>query len=369
MQERGGRRSARWAALLCAMAPMASCGRAPEVPPTHDFGVLAWGEVATHEFVVDARRHGEVVHADGVQFDCGCATATLSARAADGAERGLDGVAWAARRLVAGEVLVVRIRVDSAQKLLADEPVSDHEAQLLLAIGDGTSMRQVPFPICLRFGIDSPVRLSEPAGLELGGLRRGASKTARVAIAPDVPDAAAAFGEPRADDPRLRCAWEHGEVGMQLAVTATIGADDPHGFHAATVGIARGEGLVPLRFPVYWRVVGGLESPVRNLTIGPFATGGPRPERSFVVYDHDADIAPNLVVERLHDHEQKPLDDVLEVAMVRGATLPSRVDVTLRWRGAAPPRVVHGQLALRREQDAPDRCVVVDITVLPDPGR
>lgn len=352
---------------MCVAASLgAACGSKPETSSLqHDFGVLAWGSAASHDFVVDVRRHGDFVRALGVQFECACATAALLARNAAGEERSLDDASWDEKRVRDGEALVVRVRIDAARKPLQDEPLQDHEAELLLASGDGDGANEFSAPIRLRYGIDAPVQLDPPEGIDFGRIRRGVERTVRVRIVPDDASAPAAYGQPRTDESRLRCALEHGAGGMELVVTATIGAGDSPGLLVGSVDLPRGEGVAPLRIGYTGRVVEGLEASVSNLTFGSAAADGAVRERYFFVDDHDADVAPKLVVDRFADHANQPLDSAFELSMAPDERAPLRVRVTLRWKPEASARAVRGQLSLRREADGADKAVVVGISAFP----
>ena len=335
----------------------------------HDFGVLAWGGAASHEFVVDTRRHGEFVRALGVQFECSCASAALLARNAAGVERSLDEASWNDKRVRDDERLVVRVRLDAAQKPLLDEPLAEHEAELLLASGEGDGANEFSVPLRLRYGIDAPVQLVPQEGVDFGRIRRGVERTVRVRIVPDDAAAPAAYGEPRAEDSRLRCKLEHGANGIELVVSATFDDGDSPGLVVGSVVVPRGDGVAPLRIQVAGRVVAGIEASVSNLTFGAVAADRAAQERYFFVDDHDANAAPKLVVERFADHANQPLDATFELAMAPEEGVPGRVRVTLRWKPEAKAKAVRGQLALRREGDGADKAVAVGIAAFPTAGQ
>ena len=348
-------------------AVLVSCGRSPEPSPLqHDFGVLAWGGAASHEFVVDVRRHGVFVRALGVQFECSCASATLLARDASGVERSLDDASWDEKRVRDGEMLIVRVRLDAAQKPLLDEPLAEHEAELLLASGEGDGANEFSVPLRLRYGIDAPVQLVPQEGVDFGRIRRGVERTVRVRIVPDDAAAPAAYGEPRAEDSRLRCKLEHGANGIELVVSATFDDGDSPGLVVGSVVVPRGDGVAPLRIQVAGRVVAGIEASVSNLTFG--AEDGAQ-ERYFFVDDHDASSAPKLVVERFADHANQPLDATFDLSMASEEGVPGRLRVTLRRKPETKAAMVRGQLAMRREGDAADKAVVVGITAFPAAGQ
>ncbi len=348
----------------------AACGRKPAAASLqHDFGVLAWGASASHEFVVDVRRHGEFVRALGVQFECSCATASLLARDGAGVERPLDDASWNDKRVREGELLVVRVRLDAAQKPLLDEPLSDHDAELLLASGEGDGANEFSAPMRLRYGIDAPVRLDPPEGVDFGRMRRGTERSVRVRIVADDPLAAVAYGQPRADDSRFRCELAHGANGMELVVTAAIGAGDSPGLLVGSVDVPRGEGVTPLRVGIAGRVVAGLEASVSNLSFGAADAEGSARERYFFVEDHDAEAAPQLVVERFADHANQSLETDFELTMAPEEGSAGRVRVTLRWKPEAKAKTVRGQLALRREGDGADKAVCVGLSAFLAPLR
>ena len=85
--------------------------------------------------------------------------------------------------------------------------------------------------------------------------------------------------------------------------------------------------------------------------------------------DHDAEAAPQLVVERFADHANQPLASDFELTMAREEGAPGRVRVTLRWKPEAKAKTVRGQLALRREGDGADKAVCIGLSAFSAPTR
>lgn len=337
-------------ARLCALALVAaaSCGRqAPATGIAHDFGAIPWGTAVSHDLVVP-HDGSDAMRAVDVRLDCVCASATLVAKSKRG-ERMLADTAWDDKRLACDEELVLRIRIDTAEKPVADEPVASHVAELTVVHGDGDAAREAAIPVDLRYGIDAPFRVLPEPTMDFGPVRKGGQRTLRVQVVPDATDRPFSFGSPRSDDPRIRCELEHGPDGCaQIATTLAITPDNGAGLLAGWVELAHGEGVPPLRIPWTARVVSGMEASTNSLGFGSFDPAAAI-ERSFVVVDNDHEVAPALEVRKLVDHAGKDLSDVFEVAMAPEAASAASTRVTLRWRaGAAGRGSIRGSLALGR---------------------
>ncbi len=281
-----------------------------------------------------------------IRFDCVCASADLIAKSKRG-ERLLSEASWDDKRLASDEELVLRLRVDTAEKLVLDEPVTSHLAELAVVYGEGDAAHDGSMVVDLRYGIDAPVRISPEPQMEFGPIRRGTERTLQAGVVPDDADRPYSFGSPRSDDPRIRCELQHAEGGgVQVLSTLTIPPDNGAGLLAGWIELAHCEGMPPLRIPWSARVVKGMEASTTNLSFDAFDPSV-AVERNFTVVDYDHDAAPTLEVRKLVDSAGKDLTDMFEVAMATDPASPASTRVTLRWRlGAAARGSIRGSLVI-----------------------
>jgi hypothetical protein len=258
-------------------------------------------------------------------------TAELFARDGGGTLRPLADVPFAQRRLAAGEVTLLRVWIDASDKLVADEAVALHEAALLASVGDGDAVRDVELPVSLRFGIESALRLLPAPQFEFGNVRKGGERTLRIQLVAKDAAKALAFGEPRADESRVRCSLEHGADAAELVATLSVAQGDGVGLIAGRIEVPMGTGVPSLRVPFTARVVAGLEASISNVSFGAFDAAVERPARAFTVIDHDSDAAPDLRVLRFTDTAGADIADRIDVTITVDAARPREAKVLLAW--------------------------------------
>ena len=352
--------------LAIALA-LGACGSKPVAVDALDFGAVSWGQRVSKDVIVGVDRLEGPVHVLDFRSDCSCITAELFARSGGGALRPLADVPFAQRRLADGEVPLLRVWIDSSDKLVADEAVAMHEAALLLSVGDGDAVRDVEMPVSLRFGIESPLRLLPSPQFEFGDVRKGGERALRIRLVAKDSAKALAFGEPMSDEPRIRCALEHGGDAAELVATLSVGQGDGAGLIAGRIEVPMGTDAPSLRVPFTARVVAGLEASVSNVSFGVFDAASERPERGFTVIDHDSDAAPDLRVLRFADTTGADVADRMDVTITVDAARPREAKVKVAWKGDAGRGPLRGDLVLSKKgQD--DAFVQVGIAAFPRIG-
>src|SRR5262245_8904980 len=260
------RRERRAPALPCLLAVLlaADCGgdraaAAPQGPPrplaqSFDFGTISHGKAGEHDFVLDARKElGPGYYPVGTNLDCSCARTLLLLRAADGKER-MVGPAGPQQAPREGEVVVVRMQVDTARKEPVDLGPVDSRAMVQFQDRDAPSgAERVLWPLTFRFAVDSPVRVRPFAILDFE--RVPISKTASLltSLRSDLPDRPIRFGPVHCDEPRLHLELETradgtwlrtelrpqpGDAGTRLRALVTIDTDLDTGYQVKLAAIA-----------------------------------------------------------------------------------------------------------------------------------
>jgi hypothetical protein len=334
----------------CAIAvALGACGSKPVAVAGLDFGAVPWGQLVSKDVVVGVDGFEGPLHVLDFRSDCSCVTAELFARASGGALRPLADVPFAQRRLAAGEVPLLRVWIDASDKLVADEAVALHEAALLASVGDGDAVRDVELPVSLRFGIESSLRLLPAPQFEFGDVRKGGERTLRIQFLAKDATKSLAFGEPRSDEPRVRCSLQHGADAAELVATISVAQGDGVGLIAGRIEVPMGTGVAPLRVPFSARVVAGLEASLSNVSFGAFDAASERPEREFTVVDHDSDAAPDLQVLRFTDTNGADIADRIDVTITVDAARSREAKVHLAWKADARRGPVRGDLTLSKK--------------------
>ncbi len=341
-----------WFCRVCVYAAavaLSACGSKHVDVDAVDFGAVPWGQRVSKDVVVGVDGLEGPVHVLDFRADCTCVSAELFAKDSGGALRPLSDTAFAQKRLAPGEVPMLRVWIDASEKLVADEAVTLHEAALLTSVGDGDAVRDVELPVSLRFGIDSELCLLPSPQFEFGDVRKGGERALRIRLVAKDATKALAFGEPKSDEPRVRCSLEHGADGAELVATLLVGQGDGPGLIAGRIEVPMGTGVPALRVPFSARVVAGLEASVSNVSFGAFDAATERPEREFTVVDHDADAAPDLRVLRFADTTGADIADRIDVTITVDAARPLEAKVRLAWKADARRVPVRGDLTLSKK--------------------
>lgn len=238
---RGPARPALLLLALGACGPAGEVGQDPAARPAmpgtlpvlhHDFGTIPHGEAREHEFAVDVRGAlGEGWLPLRVLVDCSCAKAAMHVRGAGGEVRPLAPGADPANAVRPGELLIVRMQLDSLLREPVDFGPADSRGSLLLQhVDDRTASRRVQWPLHLRYAIDSPVRLRPFAVLDFERVPRSAAPGLVLSLAGDVPGREVRFGPARCDDPRLDLRLEGEGNTALLRARFAPGAGPPGSF-------------------------------------------------------------------------------------------------------------------------------------------
>jgi hypothetical protein len=295
------------------LALLAACGgdpasRGPTAPPpqSFDFGTIPHGQAREHEFVLDQRAVlGEGWYAVAAHADCTCARTQMWL--AD--QRG--GV----RRIVAqdpsfraqpGELLVVRVQVDTAQKEAVDlGPVDSHVTVVLQRL-DGGAVEHRQWPLKFRVAVDAPVRLLPFAVLDFGRVPVSTEPELLTVLQGDVPDRSVRFGPASCDDPRVTLALEPDGDRTRLRARFRPGSG-PEGAFRALVSIATDlpDGYT-VRVAAHGKVVPDLEAtPFGKISIRTDLRQPQPPAAArsqyLLVTDHDRRRAAEFTVARLVD--------------------------------------------------------------------
>lgn len=318
----------------------------------HDYGVIPHGQAAEHDFVVDTRAMAPDLVPLGVSADCSCARARMLLRAADGSEREATGQALAEFAARAGEVLVVRMRVETAAREVADLAPLDSKATLVLQpASDPQAQLRRYVPIRFRFGIDAPVRVTPFSILDFGAVPRSTPRSQLLALRSDLPGRSIRFGPVQAGDPRLQVSLEEDDAG---AVLRARFAPDPTG----PAGPFRDEVVVQtdlpdgyqVRIPVAGQVVPDLVAvPMSKVSLGLFDFAKDHPEQFVLVTDHDRSRAPEFLVAGFVDQRDRDVSEHFAVRLepLDGDERTTRVWV--RYLGGLQPEEFRGKLTLAKD--------------------
>lgn len=204
------------ALLLLSLVACADPGTDPTTPPghrvpapvppqlSHDFGAIPHGKAGEHDYVLDTRSLGGDYVAVGVQVDCSCARYQMLLRDARGAEREVFGQPIAENAPRAGEVLVIRMLVDTAQKEARDlGPVTTRATVLLQPVPCADPTLRVHWPLQLRYAIDAPVQLQPFAVLDFERVPISTQPTVLTTLRSDIEGRTVHFGPATCNDERV----------------------------------------------------------------------------------------------------------------------------------------------------------------------
>ena len=316
----------------------------------HDFGTIQHGTTALHEFVVDTRALGNDLVPLAVHSDCSCARTEMALRASDGSERAVTGQPLAEFAARAGEVLVVRLAVETLRKEAADLKPADSRGTLVLqpaAATDASSRLHVP--IRFRFAVDSPVRLRPFAIVDFGEVPLSTRPSLLTVLAGD--ESPLRFGPATADDPRVEVELEPRGDETRLHVRFVPAAGDRPGSFQTVVSVPTNHpsGYV-LRVPVVGTLVPDLVvRPMAKLSLGLFDFGSERPEQFVLVTDHDRRRAAEFAVARLVDSAGVDRSGWFHVELQPQAGDERTTRVVVRYAGGAVPPTFRGELVLAKD--------------------
>jgi hypothetical protein len=318
----------------------ASCGHdadaTPQQPGTlrHDFGTLAHGTVAEHEFEV--QRPGGLAgwYPRGWRTGCTCAIATLTIAGKDGQTRSAGFVPPAQKTLAEGERLLLKLAVDTRLKEAADQPPLTTHGEILLA-DLAEKHEQVVVPVSYTFAIDAPVRVLPFPHIDIGLLERAGRFRQTLELAGDERHPGVRFGPVQTSDPRLRASLVAEAETQALAVEFVPGGGEFSG------------PLPPMRIEVATDLPGGytVSIPVTAAILPLFSIEPPqgisfdridlaREHDGFAnVLDHDLDHPPELVVLRIKDRNGASLDQHFAARVEKLQGLPRGLRVHLRYLG------------------------------------
>jgi len=315
----------RWLSWSClvAVTAAAACGRAdplrhPAAPlPTleHDFGTVPHGASPHHDFVLDLDRLDANYAPLRAWLDCSCGRAQLLWRAADGAERPVDGSPTAANSRQPGEQLVARVVLDTITKDAIDIPHTASRGHVLLQPLDARQAAgRVEWPLLVRYGIDAPVIVKPFAALDFERVPQSATPVLLTTLRGDEANPDLQFGPVECSDAALQATLEPSPAGDCVILRVRCQPGEPGSYRGIVrVGTNRPDGYA-VHFATTWKVVPDLEArPVAKLSFHAPAdraqTEAEATDQFLVLVDHDlrrpAEFAlHSLVAADGSDHQQ-----------------------------------------------------------------
>lgn len=321
----------------------------------HDFGTIPHGAAAQHDFVLDTRTAiGPEYVAVGVQADCSCAKTQMLLRDEQGRERAITGQAFAEYAPREGEVLVIRVQIDTAQKEAADLPPVDSKASVVLQDSSSPDpYARVGWPLLFHFAVDSPVSLQPHAVLDFGRVPASRRPTLVTTIRGDRQEPLR-LRPPQSDDPRLALTLEPADGFWTLRATFT--PDQRLGTFRSLVRIPTDlEGGYVVQLAAVGKIVPDLEAtPMGKISLRTDLRREQSRERAssqyLVVSDHDVERNPEFTVARLVDAAGRDASGSFEVWFepVPGDDRSRRMFV--RYRGGIDDdRGFRGELVLAKD--------------------
>ncbi len=345
--------------LTCILLALAACAP-PAAPPAptqgtppelfHDFGTIPHAQSVAHDFVVDIRALGTDLVPLGVSADCSCARTEMILRAKDGSERIATGQPLSEFAARPGEVLVVRLTVDTLRKEAADLKPADSRATLILQPAAATNaLSRLNVPIRFRFAIDSPVALRPFAIVDFGEVPLSNKPALLTVLSGD--GTPVRFGPATADDPRVQLRLEpHGEETRLHVRLEPAPGDQPGTFQSiATVQTDHASGYV-LRIPVVGKLVPDIVvRPMAKVSLGLFDFETDRPEQFVLVTDHDRSRPAEFVVSRIVDGSGKDCSAWFAVELQAQAGDARTTRMVVRFTGGAVPPTFRGEIVLAKD--------------------
>lgn len=340
---------------------LAACNPQQEPSPTApadqfwDFGLIPHGKASQHDFVIDIRALGKELVPLGVNADCSCARSQLWLRDGTGKEREATGQPQLRFAAQPGEVLVVRLQVDTVKKEAVDLPLAESRASVVLQPATATTAdSRVYVPLRFRFGIDSPVKLRPASMLDFGRVPQSATPTLQVTLRSDLKDRKIAFGPAACTDPNLVPSLEEEPDGVTLRVRYTPPQGAPAPFQAmVTVATDLPDGY-QVRIPVAGQTVPDLEAvPMNKISFGMFDFKAETSAEQFVIAtDHDRRRPAAFTVARLVDRDGRDASQHFDVRLEKVPGDERSTRVFMRYRGGLAPPEFRGALVLAKDQEA-----------------
>ncbi|MCU0867200.1 MAG: hypothetical protein MUC36_25745 [Planctomycetes bacterium] len=347
--------------------PQPRPGATPVLLAEHDFGIIPHGETRQHEFELDLARLPATYVPLRVHLDCTCGTAELRLRSAEGVDRPVTGTGLTDELPHAGERLVLRVIIDTANKEAIDLAATESKGYVLLqSPEDDTGRERVQWPIRLRFGIDSPVLLRPFASLDFGRVAQSQTPEVLTLLTGDAAHPGLTFGPVACDDAALLPTLEASPDGTRVRVrcrpgaegsyraTLTIGTDLPSGYR--------------VRLPVTWKVVPDLEAaPMAKVSfrtaLGRAQTAAEIQGQFVLISDHDQRRRPEFAVHRIVGDDGRDLAPHFEVTMVQLPDQPRQHRLFVRYLGGLADGV-RGVIELTKD-GANGPFLPIDLVVFP----
>ncbi len=329
-------------------------GPAQPTPQFHDFGMIAHGKAAEFDFVLDTRRElGPDFYTLGTHIDCSCARVVTLVRDASGIDRAID-VYRPDARPQAGELLVIRLQVDTARKEPADlGPIDSHAMVQFQPTEARDGHSRVQWLLTFRYGIDSPVRLRPYAVLDFERVPVSAHRQVLTSIASDLPDRPIHFGPVHCDDPRLQLTLEpKGELTFLRAVLTPRGDDEGNLRTLVTIDTDLDTGY-RVELAAIAQIIPDLVAlPIAKVSIRADLRRQQTVERAqsqyLLVTDHDQRRPAEFQVARLVDAAGNDASKDFEVTFEPVAADDRSRRMRLRWIGHAEAEF-RGQIVLAKD--------------------
>ena len=346
-----------WASCSDATSTAATSSQQPApLPPAieHDFGVIPHPERREHDLVLDLSPLGRRCIPLRANLDCSCGRAELRIRTADGSERAIDGSPNPDNAVGPGEVLLVRVTLDTVTKEAVDLPKTTSRGHVVLQpVDDRLGRQRIQWPILVRYGIDAPVALHPFAALDFERVPMSATPVLETTLRGDENHPGMKFLGVESTDPALVATLEPAGDHTRLRVRCQPGA---FGHHRAAVGVrtdhAQGYHVI---LPVTWKVVPDLEvTPMAKISFRANLTRPQTPAEAVgqfvVVTDHDLRRSPEFTVHELVDEADRDAaaDFAVEILPIPGQ--PRRHRLSVRYLGSRS-EPFRGRLVLTKNGD------------------
>ncbi|GAB4145472.1 MAG: hypothetical protein Fur0037_13370 [Planctomycetota bacterium] len=352
-----------WAsACLAALLGTSCSGDRPDpaaeqnalAPRLHDFGTIPLGESSEHDFVLDTRSVAEDLVCVGVRADCSCARTRMLLRDSSGAEREILGLPRIESAPRAGEVLVIRVRIDTAGKEAVDLPPTQSRATVVLQhLSDPDPTHRLYVPLGLRYAIDSPVRLHPFAILDFESVPMSLPRTVMTWASSDIEGRAVKFGPASCDDERI--ALRLLPDGDRTRIEATFRPEpgqEPGPFRSLVRIRTDLDGGREILLAATGTVIPDIVAePMPKISLGEFDFAVPGREQFVNVHDHDPKRSPEFLVARFVDRAGRDATDRFSVRLepIPGDARGRRVFV--KYEGGLEPPSFRGELVLAKDPE------------------
>lgn len=328
--------------------------RGSPVNLTHDYGTIQHGKAGEHDFVLDMRKDlGADYYLLGTHIDCSCARALPFFRDAAGHERAIT--AYGPDAVPApGEVLVIRLQVDTARKEPVDVGPVDSHALVQFQhkdARDGNSRQQ--WFLMFHYAIDAPVRVHPFAVLDFERVPQSRPGTLVTTLASDLPNRPIRFGPAHCADPRVHLELEpRGELTFLRATLQPRGGDD--GFVRTLVTVDTDlEAGYQIQLAAIAQIVPDLSAmPLPKLSLRADLRRPQPPERAqsqyLLVTDHDRSRPAEFAVARVVDATGNDASADFEITFEAVAGEDRSRRMRVRWIGHRETEF-RGEIALAKD--------------------